>query len=172
MESWPGHEDSIYSSAVVDADWTGSGKACRSTWDVKVDERGNSGYSIIRESQLEVGRTYTFVQRVKFGQAGRITPQVSWAYVVPEPFDVEAGEIVTKYITFVYSAEIPTSSRMSLNLSSTGENVWIEYGDPLIYEGDYDPDREWFSGDHAPDGMRSEWLGEPNNSVSVLYELK
>ena len=27
-----------------------------------------------------------------------------------------------------------------------------------------------FSGDHAPDGMRSEWLGEPNNSASVLYE--
>ena len=170
MDSWSGHGDSIYSSTVVDADWTGSGKAGLSQWAVKVDERGNSGYSIIRESQLEVGRTYTFVQRVKFGQAGRITPYVPWAYVVPKPFDAEPGEIVTKYITFVYSAEIPAHSRMSLNLSSKGENVWIEYGDPLIYEGEYDPDREWFSGDHAPEGMRSEWLGEPNNSASVLYE--
>lgn len=47
---------------------------------------------------------------------------------------------------------------------------WIQ-GDKL-YTGAIStaPDHPWFSGDHAPDGMRSEWLGEPNNSVSVLYK--
>jgi hypothetical protein len=37
---------------------------------------------------------------------------------------------------------------------------WVEFGNVQLYEGDYDPDRPWFSGTSI----------DPNSSLDVAWE--
>ena len=80
-----------------------------------------------------------------------------------------AGE----WVAFEGSLVVPEGAKYLLaSHRNSSSRAWVagDYTDLAeVYFGNMPL---WFSGDNAPDGMRSEWLGEPNNSASVLYELQ
>lgn len=86
------------------------------------------------------------------------------------PSDIPHSE----WVQLVFPSVAPDEAvKCRLGIYNMGE---LALSDSSLFKTDawafLTADVPWFSGDHAPDGMRSEWLGGPNNSVSVLYKLE
>ena len=86
------------------------------------------------------------------------------------PSDIPHSE----WVQLVFPSVAPDEAvKCRLGIYNIGE---LALSDSSLFKTDawafLTADVPWFSGDHAPDCYRSEWLGEPNNSVSVLYEFK
>lgn len=175
---WSGSNENKKVKSVVDCDWSGSGKAVRQTF-TEVGQPLAGDISVYIRDALAPSTVGTCVVRVAVNRTGLQLPvpatysnNASVSVIDRSPLFVfdEIGEIATVWVTFESLAEPQQDLRLLFSFPDKRAGDYIELSDADIYEGEYDPDRPWFSGDHAPDGMRSEWLDEPNNSVSVLYE--
>ena len=147
---WKGDNTSIlltFPGSIVEAPWSHSGVAGRCEWLKKVGAIGNAGYRIGQFSSLTPGEIYTAVQLTRFGNAGTISLTASIPALSFTPnMTVQSGDVRTTWMTFVCPDNIASDARCSVNTTASGENVWFEFSDVDIYEGPYQPGRQWFSG--------------------------
>ena len=149
VASWKGNSTSINltPSSIVEAPWSHSGTAGRWEWLKKVDSQGNAGYRIGQYSSLTPGKTYTAVQLTRFSHTGTISISASIPVLSNTPnMAVQSGDIRLTWMTFVCPDNIASDIRCSVSTTASGENVWFEFSDVDIYEGPYQPGRQWFSG--------------------------
>ena len=173
---WSGSSGNKVDEVFINSDWSLSGKAERRTF-VEVGDP-KSGDSAVYVGQAVSPNTVVTVSiRVMASRPGITIGQAlafsntsstqniagSGVFTFSEP-----GEVADIWVTFK-AEEMQPDHRLIFNFNNKKQGDFLEISDADIYEGPYQPDRPWFSGDHAPDGMRTEWLGEPNNSASVLY---
>ena len=148
--SWKGESTSIYLTfpgSIVEAPWSHSGVAGRHEWLKKVGAIGNAGYRVGEFSSLTPGKIYTVVQLTRFGNAGTIslTAAIPALRFTPK-MTVQSGDVRTTWMTFVCPDKIAMDVRCSVATTASGENIWFEFSDVDIYEGPYQPGRQWFSG--------------------------
>lgn len=179
---YSGGSGNILSRETIDASWSESGKAFRVTWD-EVDTPNLGDSSLVIGTAFPAGTVVTVVVSTAVSRSGlelrypNVYSNINGQPLVlarsrDEAVALVPGEVVTDWVTFIVPEQEDANLRMPFGIWNKQPGDWLEKSMGDIYEGEYQPDRLWFSGDHAPDGMRSEWLGEPNNSVSVLYEFK
>lgn len=175
LSCWSGTNNSI-SQNRVDATWSKSGSAARTTWNTVVNP--NSGdvsvYNTPTHSGVVASTTYTMVvRRVTDGTVTLGQPDISGRQTViarsrKTTITPAAGEIVTDWMTFT-TPDTFTTDRMLVSISNKTVGCWVEQSEVDIYPGEYQPNRQWSSGSYSPDpDLTPVWVGTENASQSYL----
>ena len=178
--TWSGVEPGANELSVVSASWSKSGKAVRSTWSsVSSPASGDLGCNLLGIS-LTPGGVYTASFYMRYsdelttfnGQptiyTGATVTHIEQGYI---PIGAYADKVVKCYATFVCPDPIPTDNfRLIVSLlNGANAGCWMEISMTDLYPGEYDPNREWFSGSYSPDpDLQPVWVGTENASQSYL----
>ena len=153
----------------VDADWSTSGKASRLTYTVIGNATSGDAGLYVRDA-LTPGKVYTTVVRGRTSRAeirlgaskiySNIGDIVLIAGTTSENTNADSGFI--RWVTFIAPDSQLSDTRLLFTVSNKQAGDWIELSMGDIYEGPYDPNRPWFSGDSTPEQlMQSPTIGSP-----------
>ncbi len=168
---WNGEQgNSTIEREFIDVDWSDSGRACLFTRPTVVVDSGDVFLRMPETNLFELGKTYTavFYVRPLFDGARFAPPLVgrSYSHVYRYPsktVDVPKGSI-QKFVSSFIADEGIINARCYMYSTMRGYFSGCQYEASMgdIYEGPYDPNRPWFSGDSTPEQlMQSPTIGSP-----------
>ena len=183
FSGWPGTNNKVQYS-VVQASWSSSGMAARIAF---TDVQTNTGdFDARLTSGVTAGKTYTIVLRYVVSRSGILvsiprvgTNNTNDLVVLTSAsrngsdgkLTATAGVVYTDWVTFVAPSmdANPSGLRMIMSIASHQTGDYINRSMGYIYEGEYQPNREWFDGSYSPDpDLTPVWIGTENASQSYL----
>lgn len=158
----------------VAAPWAESGRAVRFTQTVTASN--NPHFDLRPGHWMEAGKRYTMVWDVvgpgTYSSTGGLGGYPTVGLVAQSPLRTEVVGSTPRRMwatVDVPAGGLPGGWQVYLSLP-TSAGQWVEFGNAHMYEGDYDPSREWFSGSgSATPGAQTAWTGTPDASPAVLY---
>lgn len=166
-------------ASVVSAPWSRSGTAVRSTWPTVAVDSGD--FAVLAGDYLPGSTKATVRFRFVSNQDITLQPMRVWKSVNstsdgrliatsnPGYTPVKAGVPVDVWATVVTPEDGHAGFRPGFNIRGHRDGLTIDVSEADIYLGDYDPDRPWFSGNVAPEGLLVDWVGGTHNSTSRAY---
>ena len=185
FSSWQGFgayagANNTVSQSVSDASWSLSGKVARRTWTtVASPNSGDISVTCTPEYAGVLPSTiYTVVFKtttdgtVSIGTPSLYDNTLKTVTHIARSRDVDAkplaGEVITDWITFA-TPETMNGLRIPMIIRDKTAGCWAEQSEVDIYPGEYQPNRQWFSGSYSPDpDLSPVWIGTANASQSYL----
>ena len=185
FSSWQGFGayagiNNAVSLSVSDASWSLSGKVVRRTWTtVASPSSGDISVTCAPEYAGVLPSTiYTVVFKtttdgtVSIGTPSLYDNTVKTVTHIARSREVDAkplaGKVITDWITFT-TPETMNGLRVKMIIWNKTAGCWVEQSEVDIYPGEYQPNRQWFSGSYSPDpDLTPVWIGTANASQSYL----
>ena len=185
FSSWQGFgafagTNNTVSQSVSDASWSSSGKVVRRTWTtVASPNSGDISVTCTPEYAGVLPSTiYTVVFKtttdgtVSIGTPSLYDNTLKTVTHIARSRDVDAkplaGEVITDWITFT-TPKTMNGTRIPMIIRDKTVGCWVEQSEVDIYPGEYQPNRQWFSGSYSPDpDLTPVWVGTANASQSYL----
>ena len=180
---WGGTGNTV-SNTTVDAPWSKSGKARRAEWSgVVKNDTGDVSMRIVDSlaAGTLVGTRITAVKRTLVEVAGiPLGPPTLVAdsgSIVPATISRSRSSavvsdgvtVIEDWVTFVVPENVPNGLRIYTDVRGYSQGFAVQQSMGDIYEGNYQPHRQWFSGTYSPDpDLTPSFTGATNNSPSVL----
>ena len=168
------------SLSVSDSSWSLSGKVVRRTWTtVASPSSGDISVTCAPEYAGVLPSTiYTVVFKtttdgtVSIGTPSLYDNTVKTVTHIARSREVDAkplaGKVITDWITFT-TPETMNGLRVKMIIWNKTAGCWVEQSEVDIYPGEYQPNRQWFSGSYSPDpDLTPVWIGTANASQSYL----
>lgn len=175
LTCWRGHGDNVNIKEPTEDG------GIRTTWTTVTDPNSGDVGVKITNKDIPVGTVITVSYKLAASMSGLNTSGpvlvINNAFsnettiAKSDAIEFEEGESYTVFSTFTVVEDmlLDASFRVSCSILNKQDGVWVEVSDVDIYEGEYDPDRPWFSGDRGDDELyTTAWTGEENASTSTL----
>ena len=179
FSAYAGTNNTVLQS-VSDASWSSSGKVVRRTWTtVASPNSGDISVTCTPEYAGVLPSTiYTVVFKtttdgtVSIGTPSLYDNTIGTVTHIARSREVNAkplaGEVITDWITFT-TPKTMNGTRIPMIIRDKTVGCWVEQSEVDIYTGEYQPNRQWFSGSYSPDpDLSPVWVGTANASQSYL----
>ena len=163
----------------VDASWSLSGKAFRTTWSV-VGSPNDGDVALVVGTTFSPGKTVTLRMKSRSSRSGisRVPLKVyseenGVANILANSRTTNnsTSDVIVDWVTFVVPPIADTQFWVYMEIDSKLVGDYVEVSEIDMYEGSYQPKRPWFSGEYAPvtdSDITKAWAGPANNSSSIL----